>query len=255
MFDDLTMGAETEVTPTSESTEQVIETTEQTVDENVVDTQSTEDQGNIQDAISNEEKTVPVDVVEAIKQELKDAKDREHKLLNLVLQGQLNNQQQEKEPEPEVDIFNGIEDDTVLFGADVKRILNQFKESINADRAKETQSVREQQILQHEQSFREINVDYDDVIKVLPKNIVQSLYSTYNDPAEFINIAYKVGKALTGRSPPNNSNQSTLKQKVDVENKINQNIQKPKSISQAKGKSNVEKTMSANDIYNEIFGR
>lgn len=230
MFEDEGMGEFIEATPASES-EQQIDTTEQ-VDGNVEDTQATE-QGDIQDS-NQVEKTVPVDVVESIRQEMKAVKEERDRILNLVLEGK-HLPQQQVQPVAEPDPFAGIDRDDFITVGGAMDLWEKKQAQINARAAQEAHQVKVTKLGETEASFRQTNPDYDEVVKVLPKDIQISLFKTYPDTTELVNVAYKIGKALKGESVP--STASTVAAKVDVENKINQNLNKPKTLSQAKGAS------------------
>jgi hypothetical protein len=246
MFSELEMGV-SESDSGSESTEQVLDTTPETgVDGNVEDTQTTE-QSNIPDA-PQEMRTVPVDVVESMRREMQEIKAERDRMLALIIEGK----QPQRQPEPEADPYAGIDPESFLTAGQMMDYLKKQQEQVNNRAARESQVAREQKLVSHETSFRESNPDYDDTIKALPVNVIQSLYQTYQDPAELVNVAYKMAKALKGEAP---SNTSTVKAKVDVENKINKNLNQPKTLSQAKGSSDNDNSLSPQDFYKSRFGR
>lgn len=223
MFDDdIEMGEVIEETPSSES-EQQFDTADE-ADGNVADTQNTE-QGDIQDTTSTP-KTVPIDVVETMRREMQELKNSNQFLQNLFLKGQ----PQQKQPEP--DPLSQIDPDTVLTAREVLAILEHHEKAKATKAAQEAYSAKENALIEAESTFTQSNPDYNDVISVIPKGVAQSLYNSYSNVNDLVAAAYKIGKALKGEAV---TTPNTVKAKVDVENKLNQNLNQPKTLSQVKG--------------------
>ncbi len=176
----------------SSTSDDIMETTDESVVEQDFENQS-EVQGDIQDTTQSEQ-TIPYDRFSEVNERNKELADTNRKLMELLGRSQ---PQQQQINETEKNILDEILDDDLLTGKDLKKVLQTIEHKQTQNYQHLSQAQKQTLIEQHESILRTQAPDYDDVIKNLDPKLVQTLYSTYDDPSELVKVAYKVAKGLT----------------------------------------------------------
>ena len=242
---DIEMGEEVPETPSTD--EQDVETTDEVVEQETTETT----ESDIPDT-QVKDKTVPLDVVTALKEQNKALKDQNEKILELLLKGQQPQVQQPKEPEIELD------DESFVDGKTVKQLITQVKnEVLKQVQAKEQSRMAETTATQIAEAKAQYS-DYEDVHQFVMKEAAKNpgieayIMKSSNPPAEM----YKFGKFLMGQSVPATQQpaKQTAKTAVQTAAKIEQNQQQPRTLSTAKGNSVVANTVEeyVNGIWDEL---
>lgn len=238
-------GEEVQATPATDE-QQEVET------EEVVEQETTEAaESDIPDT-QGKDKTVPLDVVTALKEQNKALKDQNEKILELLLKGQQPQVQQEKE-EPELE----INEEEFVDGKTVKQLIdkavNKVMKQVQAKEQSSIAQVRATQIAEAKAQYTDYEDVHSFVMQEAAKNpgIEAYIMKSSNPPAEM----YKFGKFLMGQSvqttPPA---KQTAKTAVQTAAKIEQNQQQPRTLSTAKGNSVVANTAEeyVNGIWDEL---
>ena len=239
---DIEMGEEVQETPSTD--EQDVETTDEVVEQETTETT----ESDIPDT-QVKDKTVPLDVVTALKEQNKALKDQNEKILELLLKGQQPQVQQPKEPEIELD------DESFVDGKTVKQLITQVKnEVLKQVQAKEQSRMAETTATQIAEAKAQYS-DYEDVHQFVMQEAAKNpgieayIMKSSNPPAEM----YKFGKFLMGQSVPATQQpaKQTAKNAVQTAAKIEQNQQQPRTLSTTKGNSVVAN--SVEDYVNKIW--
>ena len=244
-FDDIEMGEEVQETPSTD--EQEVEATDEVVEQETTETT----ESDIPDT-QVKDKTVPLDVVTALKEQNKALKDQNEKILELLLKGQQPQVQQPKEPEIELD------DESFVDGKTVKQLITQVKnEVLKQVQAKEQSRMAETTATQIAEAKAQYS-DYEDVHQFVMQEAAKNpgieayIMKSSNPPAEM----YKFGKFLMGQSVPATQQlaKQTAKTAVQTAAKIEQNQQQPRTLSTAKGNSVVANSVEeyVNKIWDEL---
>lgn len=243
-FDDIEMGEEVQETPSADEPQEVVETIDEVVEQETTKTI----ESDIPDT-QPKDKTVPLDVVTALKEQNKALKDQNEKILELLLKGQQPQVQQPKEPEIELDDESFVDGKTVkqLLGQIEKKITRQFEEKEQSSIAQ----VRANQVAEAKAQY----TDYEDVHQFVMQEAAKNpgieayIMKSSNPPAEM----YKFGKFLMGQSVPATQQpaKQTAKTAVQTAARIEQNQQQPRTLSTAKGNSVVAN--SVEDYVNKIW--
>jgi hypothetical protein len=244
-FDDIEMGEEVPETPSAD--EQDVETTDEVVEQETTETT----ESDIPDT-QVKDKTVPLDVVTALKEQNRELKLQNEKILDMLLKGQQPQVQQPKEPEIELD------DESFVDGKTVKQLITQVKnEVLKQVQAKEQSRMAETTATQIAEAKAQYS-DYEDVHQFVMKEAAKNpgieayIMKSSNPPAEM----YKFGKFLMGQSVPATQQpaKQTAKTAVQTAAKIEQNQQQPRTLSTAKGNSVVANTVEeyVNGIWDEL---
>lgn len=176
------------------------------------------DSGNIQDANTQSEQTIPYDRFAEVNERLRATEENNRKLIELL--GRNPGQSQQKSQDSEIDIIDKIVGEDMFISKDqMREILKAQEQKINQVANNTSQSSRENALAQTEILFRQSTPDYDTVIKNIPPKLIQSLVQTYDDPQELVKTAYSIGKSLAPQKPTaqqvvkqaGQSNQSTPK--------------------------------------------
>lgn len=192
-------------------------------------------------------KTVPLEVVESMREQMKEIKEQNKLLQNLLLSQKQEQPQSKAEPDPDID------PDTFLTYGQVKQLLEKKLGEVNQTREQDRQATREERITSYEATFRESNPDYDEVVKAIPTYMVKALFDEISDPRTLVENAYKFAKALNGGTA---APKPQVKPKAeDVAGKIQQNQNKPKTITAVKGTSATsEVSLSPEQMFRDRFG-
>ncbi len=241
---DIEMGEEVPETPSAD--EQDVETTDEVVEQETTETT----ESDIPDT-QVKDKTVPLDVVTALKEQNRELKLQNEKILDMLLKGQQPQVQQKEEPEIE------INEEEFVDGKTVKQLVNQAVDKVLKQiQAKEQSRMAETTATQIAEAKAQYS-DYEDVhqfvMQEARKNpgIEAYIMKSSNPPAEM----YKFGKFLMGQSvqttPPA---KQTAKTAVQTAAKIEQNQQQPRTLSTAKGNSVVANSVEeyVNKIWDEL---
>jgi hypothetical protein len=242
---DIEMGEEVPETPSAD--EQDVETTDEVVEQETTETT----ESDIPDT-QVKDKTVPLDVVTALKEQNRELKLQNEKILDMLLKGQQPQVQQPKEPEIELD------DESFVDGKTVKQLITQVKnEVLKQVQAKEQSRMAETTATQIAEAKAQYS-DYEDVHQFVMKEAAKNpgieayIMKSSNPPAEM----YKFGKFLMGQSVPATQQpaKQTAKTAVQTAAKIEQNQQQPRTLSTAKGNSVVANTVEeyVNGIWDEL---
>jgi hypothetical protein len=246
-FDDIEMGEEVQETPSADEPQEVVETTDEVVEQETTKTI----ESDIPDT-QVKDKTVPLDVVTALKEQNRELKLQNEKILDMLLKGQQPQVQQPKEPEIELD------DESFVDGKTVKQLITQVKnEVLKQVQAKEQSRMAETTATQIAEAKAQYS-DYEDVHQFVMKEAAKNpgieayIMKSSNPPAEM----YKFGKFLMGQSVPATQQpaKQTAKTAVQTAAKIEQNQQQPRTLSTAKGNSVVANTVEeyVNGIWDEL---
>jgi hypothetical protein len=246
-FDDIEMGEEVQETPSADEPQEVVETTDEVVEQETTETT----ESDIPDT-QVKDKTVPLDVVTALKEQNRELKLQNEKILDMLLKGQQPQVQQPKEPEIELD------DESFVDGKTVKQLITQVKnEVLKQVQAKEQSRMAETTATQIAEAKAQYS-DYEDVHQFVMKEAAKNpgieayIMKSSNPPAEM----YKFGKFLMGQSVPATQQpaKQTAKTAVQTAAKIEQNQQQPRTLSTAKGNSVVANTVEeyVNGIWDEL---
>ena len=239
---DIEMGEEVQETPSTD--EQDVETTDEVVEQETTETT----ESDIPDT-QVKDKTVPLDVVTALKEQNRELKLQNEKILDMLLKGQQPQVQQKEEPEIE------INEEEFVDGKTVKQLVNQAVDKVLKQvQAKEQSRMAETTATQIAEAKAQYS-DYEDVhqfvMQEARKNpgIEAYIMKSSNPPAEM----YKFGKFLMGQSVPATQQpaKQTAKTAVQTAAKIEQNQQQPRTLSTAKGNSVVAN--SVEDYVNKIW--
>jgi hypothetical protein len=246
-FDDIEMGEEVQETPSADEPQEVVETIDEVVEQETTKTI----ESDIPDT-QVKDKTVPLDVVTALKEQNRELKLQNEKILDMLLKGQQPQVQQPKEPEIELD------DESFVDGKTVKQLITQVKnEVLKQVQAKEQSRMAETTATQIAEAKAQYS-DYEDVHQFVMKEAAKNpgieayIMKSSNPPAEM----YKFGKFLMGQSVPATQQpaKQTAKTAVQTAAKIEQNQQQPRTLSTAKGNSVVANTVEeyVNGIWDEL---
>lgn len=238
-------GEVTEATPAiEESTEQFNESAEQ---QNI---ESTEQQPQAEEV---QQKLVPLEVVESMREQMREIREQNQQYLQLILSnnqlaGQQQQQQQE-EPFP-------FADDEFLTGAQLKAALLQQKQQFEQQQAQTQTQQRQSFITEQETKYRAQFPDYDDVVNNVIREaqtdpaLKEMIMNKAKDPVDF---AYKYGKLLRGESLKETA---TVKNKVNMENKIQKNLNQPKTLSNVSGgRTAVKDGLDPEAIFRQRLGQ
>lgn len=189
--------------------------------------QSTGQQGH-QDAAGQrgEQKLVPLEVVQSIREESKEAKERARQLEQYIQQmQQQGNQQQQQSNDP----FGDSDDDEFLTVGQARKIMQQ-------------QEQQSQQVMR-EMQMRQTVPDYDDVVQnYLPELIKEKphLRDAILSSGDPYSLAYELGssfKQAKQQKPAADTQQQQSEQPAqegqsELEKTLDKNQQKPGSVSQ-----------------------
>jgi hypothetical protein len=242
---DIEMGEEVQATPATD--EQEVETTDEVVEQETTETT----ESDIPDT-QVKDKTVPLDVVTALKEQNRELKLQNEKILDMLLKGQQPQVQQKEEPEIE------INEEEFVDGKTVKQLVNQAVDKVLKQvQAKEQSRIAETTATQIAEAKAQYS-DYEDVhqfvMQEARKNpgIEAYIMKSSNPPAEM----YKFGKFLMGQSVPATQQpaKQTAKAAVQTAARIEQNQQQPRTLSTAKGNSVVANSVEeyVNKIWDEL---
>ena len=175
-----------------------------------------------------QERTVPFEVMESIREQLKDQRAQNQQLLQLVLSGK---QQQQQQPEQSQGI--DIADDEMITGAQLKAILQQQTQMSQQEIRQFQEQQRQVYIDEQKAAYQQKYPDYNDVLVTVQTEAqkdpaIAELIMRSKNP---VDAAYKYGKLLRGEAL---TETATAKKKVSVENKITQNLNKAKTLNSAK---------------------
>ena len=239
---DIEMGEEVQETPSAD--EQDVETTDEVVEQETTETT----ESDIPDT-QVKDKTVPLDVVTALKEQNRELKLQNEKILDMLLKGQQPQVQQKEEPEIE------INEEEFVDGKTVKQLVNQAVDKVLKQvQAKEQSRMAETTATQIAEAKAQYS-DYEDVHQFVMKEAAKNpgieayIMKSSNPPAEM----YKFGKFLMGQSVPATQQpaKQTAKTAVQTAAKIEQNQQQPRTLSTAKGNSVAAN--SVEDYVNKIW--
>lgn len=237
-------GEEVQATPATDE-QQEVETTDEVVEQET--TEATE--SDIPDT-QGKDKTVPLDVVTALKEQNKELKLQNEKILDMLLKGQQPQVQQKEEPEIEVNEEEFVDGKTVkqLVNQAVDRVLKQVQAKEQSRMAETTAT----QIAEAKAQYTDYEEVHQYVMQEARKNpgIEAYIMKSSNPPAEM----YKFGKFLMGETvkPTQQPAKQTAKTAVQTAAKIEQNQQQPRTLSTAKGNSVTANT--AEEYVNAIWG-
>lgn len=159
---------------------------------------------NAQREPQEETASIPISVVQKMRQELKDAKDRAQKAEQQVNQASQQAPQKTAPAQESDDPLANLEDDDLLDAKTARKIV-------------------QQQSKQNQQAFSELQVrsqfqDYDDVIQnQLPKVIEEKPYlkeAIMSSQNPYV-LAYELGKSAKAKTDQNSQEQGTLEQQLD----------------------------------------
>jgi hypothetical protein len=194
----------------------------QTTDDSAVETDfidQSEGQADIQDG-SQGEQNIPYDRFSEVNERLKAAEAREQRLIELLGRNPSPTVPQIQQ-EPEIDIVDKIVGEDLFITKDqMREILKYQKQHTDQVLNTTTQSSRDQALSQTEVAFRQTAPDYDEVIKNIPPKLVQSLYSSFDNPAELVNAAYNIGKSFAPQKPTAASVVKQAGQNTQVQPKV-----------------------------------
>jgi hypothetical protein len=199
--------------------------------------------------IEQQPRTVPLEVVESIKDQMREVKEHNQQLLQLIL----SNRQQQPEPQQQQQQSGfDIPDDDIITGAQLKAILQQQTQTSQQEIRQFQEQQRQVFIDEQKAAYQQKYPDYNDVLATAQAEAqkdpaIAELIMRSKNP---VDVAYKYGKLLRGEAL---TETNTAKGKVSVENKIVQNLNKAKTLNQAKG------TVPAGEddfdaMYNKIKG-
>lgn len=176
------------------------------------------------------QRMVPLEVVQSMRDELKEAKERARRAEYFAQQGQ---QQQQQQPQKSTDPLDEMEDDDFLTAGQARKIIQR-------------QQQQSEQVLR-EMQLRQQTPDYDDVIKNdLPKLVEQKphLRDAILSSQDPYSLAYELGRAYRdaqGAAQQQQPQEATTTEGTNVEqgSELDQALQKqqqtPGSPSQAAG--------------------
>jgi len=224
MSDDYQSETVEEVQPTTgydEVTSSDDEGIEQSIDQEEV-------QSDIPDAPQG--KFVPLEVVESMREQARDLRQQNEQLLQLML----SNQRQQQQPEQQQEEQFPFADDEFLTGAQLKAILAQQNEQLQAHTQQQQEEQKQAYIAEQKQIFTKQYPDYNDVLKTAQdaaqsNPAIAEIIMNSKNPVE---MAYQYGKLLRGESL---GEVKTVKEKVSQEKKIQANLNQPKTLSNVKG--------------------
>lgn len=190
-------------------------------------------------------KTVPFEVMESIREQLKEQRAQNQQLLQLVLSGK----QQQEQPEQSQGI--DIADDEMITGAQLKAILQQQTQMSQQEIRQFQEQQRQIYIDEQKAAYQQKYPDYNDVLVTVHTEaqkdpVIAELIMRAKNP---VDAAYKYGKLLRGEAL---TETTTAKGKVSVENKITQNLNKAKTLNSAKTAPKAEDDFDA--LYSKIKG-
>ncbi len=204
-------------------------------------------QGDIQDA--RDGKFVPLEVVESMREQTRELKEQNNQLLQLILSGR-QQQPSEQKKEPELQFA----DDELITGAQLKSILTQYGENFQNSFQQIQEGQRQNYIAEQKESYMKQYPDYNDVVGTVMLEaqkdpaIAEILMRSPNPVA----ATYRYGKLLRGESM---SEVATVKTKVNMENKINKNLNQPKTLSNTKTVSTKGGDEDFDSLYKKIMRR
>jgi len=221
---------------------------------------SSDDEG-IEQGIDNEEvqsdisdapqgNLVPREVVESMREQIRESRDREQQLLQLILAGKQPGQEQSQQKQEDQFPFA---DDEFLTGAQLKAILAQQDQHRQAQSQAQQDQQRQAYIAEQKETYIKQYPDYNEVLKTV-QDAAQSnpamaeIIMHSKNPVE---MAYQYGKILRGESL---GEVKTVKEKVSQEKKIQANLNQPRTLSNVKGTalSGVE-DLSPEAVYQSRF--
>ncbi|PKL19560.1 MAG: hypothetical protein CVV49_00555 [Spirochaetae bacterium HGW-Spirochaetae-5] len=210
------------------------------------------DSGEVQSDISDapQGKYVPLEVVESMKEQTRELKEQNQQLLQLILS---NRQQQERPEQQTQEEQFQIADDEFLTGAQLKAILAQQQQSLNRQNEAYQAEQRQAFINEQKQAYINQHPDYNDVLntvnaEALKDPAIADIIMRSKNPVE---TAYRYGKLLRGESF---AEVNSVKKKVNMENKINQNLNQAKTLSNIKTKSPGNGDDDFDALYRKIKG-
>lgn len=173
---------------------------------------------------------VPLDVVESIKEQLKEERARNSQMLQLILSKQQEPQQQKQQEQQGFD----IDDSELITGAQLKAILQQQTQTSQQEIQRMQEQQRQVYVDEQKAVYQQKYPDYNDVLSTVQSEAqkdpaIAELIMRAKNP---VDAAYKYGKLLRGESL---TETTTAKGKVSAENKIVQNLNKAKTLNDAKG--------------------
>jgi len=193
---------------------------------------------------------VPLDVVESIKEQLKEERARNSQMLQLILNKQQEPQQQQRQQQQ--DGFD-ISDDELITGAQLKAILQQQTQTSQAEIRQFQEQQRQVFIDEQKASYQQKYADYNDVLETVQSEAqkdpaIAELIMRSKNP---VDAAYKYGKLLRGEAL---TETTTAKSKVSAENKIVQNLNKARTLNDTKGKQVKTEEDDFDALYSKIKG-
>ena len=245
---DITTGEEEQATP---AIDEQVET--QAVPEGTEEPAETQDQaGNVQDAVTpqKEENVVSLEVVKAIREQNRELREQNQKILDFVLKGQQQQPQRQEEPEPEID------DGEFVDGKAVKQLLkaqeDKFNRMIEQQREQSQAQIRANQVKEAQAQYSDYAEVHNFVMEQARINpgIADFIMKSANPPAQM----YKLGKYLMAQDKPatGTPQPQSVKAAVKADNaaKIQANLNQPKTLSAAKGQ---KVAATADDYLDSIW--
>ena len=237
-------GEVTEATPAiEESTEQFNEGAEQ---QNI---ESAEQQTQAEES----QKLVPLEVVESMREQMREIREQNQQYLQLILSNNRLAEQQQQQTQEEPFPFA---DDEFLTGAQLKAVLEQQRQQFMQQQQQTQLQQRQSFITDQETKYRAQFPDYDDVVNNVIREaqtdpaLKEMIMNKAKDPVDF---AYKYGKLLRGESLKETA---TVKTKVNMENKIQKNLNQPKTLSNINGgRSAVKDELDPEAIFRQRLGQ
>lgn len=206
--------------------------------------QATSEETEVNDV--NDSRTVPLNVVESIKEQLKEERARNSQMLQLILSRQEPQQQQQQQQS----VFD-IPDDELITGTQFKAIMQQQQQASQNEFRQFQEQQRQILIDEQKTLYLQKYPDYNDVLGTVQQAAqkdpaIAELIMRSKNP---VDIAYKYGKLLRGETL---TETTTAKSKVSAENKIVQNLNKAKTLNETKGVQQGEDDFDA--LYAKIKG-
>lgn len=195
-------------------------------------------------------KMVPLDVVETMREQLKEQREQNQRMLQLIL----NNQNpQPQQPQQQQQQGFDIDDGEIITGAQLKAILQQ-QAQMSQQEIRQFQAEQKQAFIDEQKAaYQQLYPDYNDVLASVQMEAqkdpaIAELIMRSKNP---VDAAYKYGKLIRGE-PLNTT--TTAKSKVSVENKIVQNLNKAKTLNEAKGATAAMTDDDFDALYSKIKG-
>jgi len=213
------MGEIEEATPAPD------ETTDDFSSEYETETEAPEEVEPLQET----SKTVPLQVVESMREQMQEIREHNQQLLQLILSNKQQSGQQEQQQED-----NGLVDDELITGAQLKALLEQ-QTQMSQQQFNQIQEQQRQVFVDEQKAiYMEKYPDYNDVVATVQAEAqkdpaLAEIIMRAKNPVDAI---YKYGKLIKGESL---TETNTAKGKVSVENKIVQNLNKAKTLNNTKG--------------------